>query len=461
MDIAVKRAKDEKRRVNMLKTKTAYVVLLLMSLVLITGCGTRGDISAQGGESGVKPTPQKINRNMPDDAPLLELALISAGNAPEQHVRALQLGRSWSVAYEDGTGRTTHTDSAHSLQVRPGEYEKASLLIESSGISVGLIFSGDYPPQALSVQRWNAVYNGGFDTDVSDIWDMGEPVSIYENTINILDNGSDYIYEVYARWEDGYSYYAFRVESGGAFGAEVVDSIADPYAEYSKVITRLTTFYGEAELVRKTPDKNRYDNISETDDALYLSGVCIVELIDFTGDGTQDLFIVYSDGQFISRNSIPRAETYKVEVWTVRNGSLERIIKEPAVSSYSDRYNDYWNPDCCFVTVYGNSAGLPGLQVYKESDTGCTYTNIYFSNGAQVRDELVYDGNALYLNGSAVQEDEWDKHVGGYDLMYLRAELSCDKTYSGYEYSSFESVIARTKMVVSSLMHAQPEQLSS
>ena len=91
-------------------------------------------------------------------------------------------------------------------------------------ITISLVGSGDVielrfinadQPQTISIMRWNAEYATG-SQDISDVIGDGEPVFINWNTlsISIADNGHDYIYEVFATWHEGSSYYTFRTLSG-------------------------------------------------------------------------------------------------------------------------------------------------------------------------------------------------------------------------------------------------------
>ena len=73
-----------------------------------------------------------------------------------------------------------------------------------------LSFSDNYPPQTMTIQRWDAVYAVG-SQDIRAALEKGEPVEADSNRISVNGDGYDYIYEVYAKWEQGSSYFAFRL----------------------------------------------------------------------------------------------------------------------------------------------------------------------------------------------------------------------------------------------------------
>ena len=160
--------------------------------------------------AGVMPTPQRIPGDTPESAPRLDV-VFTGNNVSEQRVQAIQLTTSWSVTYEDGTGRGYEADSAHALQVRLIDYDTATLNIGGAGGRINLLFSDDYPPQSVSVKRWNAEYATG-SQDIMGVLDKSDYVEASDGFIVAISDGFDYIYEVYATWANGSSYYAFRLE---------------------------------------------------------------------------------------------------------------------------------------------------------------------------------------------------------------------------------------------------------
>lgn len=158
-----------------------------------------------------------ITAAIPEKTPLLDVnltTLSSDGNSQTQisrDVRAAQLTNDWYVANEKGDGFGYSADSFHPLQKQDG-YGDVTLNLNNNG-TITFLFSDNYPPQSVSVQRWNAEYGG---TDSVDVWDKGEPINVTGNTFQINDNGNDYIYEVYAKWNEGSSWYVFRIDSASS-----------------------------------------------------------------------------------------------------------------------------------------------------------------------------------------------------------------------------------------------------
>jgi hypothetical protein len=96
----------------------------------------------------------------------------------------------------------------------PSGYSEVTLLLSGLSGEIVLQFSDNYPPLFVSVQRWDAEHAG---TDSMEVWDSGEQIAVADNAFQIFNNRIDYIYEVNAKWEQGYSWYVFRVDSAITF----------------------------------------------------------------------------------------------------------------------------------------------------------------------------------------------------------------------------------------------------
>jgi len=195
----------------------AFGIALVLVVALSMGCGIPIDTEV----GGMQPVHERV--------PLLSVTLIS-DDSSEQSVQALQLTGSWTVNGNNGNSQITHWDSAHALQIRPIDFNVATLYLSSTSGEIKMLFSDNYWPTSISVQRWNAEYAKG-DQDISDVMDKGEPVEISEGIIRAGDDGYDYVYEIYAVWTEGNSYYTFRVESSVSNRIEVDYGISTKFSE--------------------------------------------------------------------------------------------------------------------------------------------------------------------------------------------------------------------------------------
>jgi hypothetical protein len=146
---------------------------------------------------------------VPERAPPLDVDLSGGDRTQPQSVRAAQLTNSWNIVDANGNGFGYVADSVHPLQMQ--DYSAVTLEINNERARITLRF-GDYAPQSVRVQRWNATYAG---TEDMNILIGGEPIAADKTGFDVGDDGNDYIYEVYATWPEGESVYAFRIDSLG------------------------------------------------------------------------------------------------------------------------------------------------------------------------------------------------------------------------------------------------------
>jgi len=172
-----------------MKRRIAFGAALLILFTALTGCGNFNNLNIGG-----------VTR-----APSLDVII----SMPEQRVQA-----AWSTHGWTWIGGAVEADYDHPLCLN--DYSEITLRLESESAEMKLRFGDHYPPQSVSVQRWNAKYVGTRDAEV---WESSEPVAVNKNKIQINDDGNNYIYEVHAGWSkgklrgNGYSYYVFRVDS--------------------------------------------------------------------------------------------------------------------------------------------------------------------------------------------------------------------------------------------------------
>jgi len=154
---------------------------------------------------------------------------------PSQGVQAIQLTTSWTVYDEYGNAISgVAFDSPHPLQLNPQDFAAATLQLSHRQdwhldwrfIGMDFIYGylpNSHLPHSISVTRWKAEYTIG-NQDISDVIDRGEMVELISpggwtpgllaDMIPIFDDGYDYIYKVQAEWQEGYSVYTFRINSG-------------------------------------------------------------------------------------------------------------------------------------------------------------------------------------------------------------------------------------------------------
>jgi len=177
----------------------------LLSLLALTGCDAEAE---QIQENPLEPIP-----------PHLYVFL-----EPEQAVRTIGLGISWTVFDEGGNFLIGFHGDSHPPpgQLRPEDFYSATLHLPHGQDTpvdwrfVDMDFTYGYPPNtyspySISVTRWRILdYLGNLDVEYEAV-EVGDMVPIF-------DDGHDYIYAAEVEWREGRSrgrrYFVFRVKSG-------------------------------------------------------------------------------------------------------------------------------------------------------------------------------------------------------------------------------------------------------
>ena len=146
--------------------------------------------------------------NAPKTAPKLYVTL--RANDTSQTVEASQLTTSWSGLYDQINGFGYHADSSGPLSIPIEHMEKITFMMNDENCLIELKFTDDYLPENIRAQRWDVKCAENIQ-DYVDVYTNGEPIPVDGLTLQISDDGCDYIYEVHAMWLPGSSYYAFVI----------------------------------------------------------------------------------------------------------------------------------------------------------------------------------------------------------------------------------------------------------
>ena len=206
-----------------MKRAVAFSIAIMFLIVLLSACDTQ---------------------RIPAKAPSLNIALFVAGDLKIEDIQAAQLTTSWT----DSKGGGYEADSLHPLQIR--DYSEITFDfmhsdLENSVYELEIQFGDKYPPQSVSVLRWNAIHMG---TDSNAVWDDGETVELIDNRFSVENNGCNYVYEVMARWENGNSRYAFCTKTTASLfenSGEIDKEAFPPSFDNAKSI-KITIYGGTA-----------------------------------------------------------------------------------------------------------------------------------------------------------------------------------------------------------------------
>jgi len=197
-----------------------YLLIIVLLTVMLTACSS---------EELESPVPGTVDYgvSIPTHTPQLYVNFHTEGLSI-QHFRAVQLSNDWFPNFDDegeslsgGYSASSH----HPLDVWAldlsdfwtVDLDTITLRLNGADGEMEIQFSDNFPPHTVYVRRWPAefsvsVNDGGSDMD---LWSQYELVEINNNIIRISNDSRDYIYEVEARWSQGWSSYTFRINSTG------------------------------------------------------------------------------------------------------------------------------------------------------------------------------------------------------------------------------------------------------
>lgn len=167
----------------------------------------------------------------------------------------------------------------------------------------------------------------------------------------ICDTASGIYSDIYT--EDSDSYYGLL--NAGAAVREAADYASNNNSQiendlYAQKCKEYLDTYGQPEIV--TWDSGYAYEIS------YLRGFCFADLLDFNGDGNDELLVAYCASSKDEDGYLPSA-TYMIDLWTIRNSELEKLFSNEGfgtnggcISLFLSEYDGKWH------IVHGSSDGF-------------------------------------------------------------------------------------------------------
>ena len=206
------------------------------------------------------------------------------------------------------------------------------------------------------------------------------------------------------------------------------------YQAYYEKLMELQELYGKAGLY--------FDSNA---DLYYRSGLFFAKLIDFDGDGAEELVTAVFDADILEETGY-YSNSYLIQVWSCADEDEEvqevyqqgyyklylgagcYIACSDAVSYMVDGYDEYWSGD------------VPNESFYTYADGAFYAAKMFGSDGSDLTDTLTVDGEA-------VSDEEWNE---AYDEWYadITAELKYYFWwYNGFEVTEYETASAPDELV--------------
>lgn len=192
------------------------------------------------------------------------------------------------------------------------------------------------------------------------------------------------------------------------------------YQAYYEKLMELQELYGKAGLY--------FDSNA---DLYYRSGLFFAKLIDFDGDGAEELVTAVFDADILEETGY-YSNSYLIQVWSCadEDDEVQEVYQQghyklylgagcyiacsDAVSYMVDGYDEYWSGD------------VPNESFYTYADGAFYAAKMFGSDGSDLTDTLTVDGEA-------VSDEEWNE---AYDEWY--ADITAELKYYFWWYNGFE-----------------------
>ena len=182
-------------------------------------------------------------------------------------------------------------------------------------------------------------------------------------------------------------------------GADKPAETMDPASAGSKITAEPTASPDVvyAEIAKRKIDEFGLGKVAKhawNDSLRQLSGLSIVRLIDFDGDGTEELLLGYNKGEEFEP---------AVELWTIKDGAavqlegdftvtdrtaiyLDTVVYEGKSYIVSGWYCSAFEEKLAFITVE-NGKAVTAFELYESIDTNVPENSVFTVNGEKVTEE--------------------------------------------------------------------------
>lgn len=204
-----------------------------------------------------------------------------------------------------------------------------------------------------------------------------------------LETGEETLFDLPEEYDSENTYY-IKVFPGSGDSGWVARQIGDTLDYYRFLPDDSCTHLGSttqlyAEVVRQAIAAYGSIGFHYNSNEYTATGVFKVDLVDFNGDGTEEMLMLYNDRSNGFDGIFPT-----VEVWTVKGGK--------AVQLFSEKTREEFHEDAALFSLYQNDGKLY-VPVYDSLDHDPVYVHLYGFDGSGEFTELYqYENNAFYMN---------------------------------------------------------------
>lgn len=208
------------------------------------------------------------------------------------------------------------------------------------------------------------------------------------------------------------------------------------------------------------------DWIRAEDGSYMMTGLCVAQLIDFDGDGTEELALVYNTLDDFVPNTVngyldQQTDAFTVEIWAYRDGQIELVYNEAGSLETA-------NGGTTWFTVFSKDGEVPAMRtdvfnastiegasnMNSETATYYEYDGSTFAP-ALTLDYLISEGGVqTYIDGKPSAPDDATAAAAPYDTRIVQQVLYSLSMGAGSLDGDFDAVRAATQATLDTLEQA-------
>lgn len=220
------------------------------------------------------------------------------------------------------------------------------------------------------------------------------------------------------------------------------------------------------EIVKKRLDKYGEPSVQSDDDEKYIDGLALVRLVDFDGDGNEELLLVYRTYKSLSKYDNYSGEyiyydepRYSLDVYEWNGVEAKRIINKDSISVYLEDDNVFYlllKKGKKTVSLCSNTYDMENKYSYTAYSKIYTLKDGAFKVTYDARLVNDYGYKTYYIDDERVYSSEWDRK-GHKVPFFLDDEDTADESkyemiyFSGNETDTYEQTVNQTVKEIQAL----------
>lgn len=228
-----------------------------------------------------------------------------------------------------------------------------------------------------------------------------------------------------------------RILAGCLAGTVIIGSVVGASAQ--ETTNNMEDAYYK--IVRGICDEHGEPGVMASVGTWYSTGLSALSILDFDGDGNEDLLTAYFTGttEVTEDGAVQVMPQYMLQIWSAKEGEPELLYETDFLGEARNSYGVLYGN---FVSVSSRDEGGDIIQFtnYEGELKELTYYNTFMDGGEITTDKYVCGAGGFSKNGEVIDGHDWINEICGSGLIYFtklaeygysEAEGDLGHTYDG------------------------------